>query len=100
MQLNDTIRLVEDEIAGLPGRLVAVYDAWRAGRDIRALYSRPTFYRYRNALLKYGVDIGRVRPRAVVTENEYVAGEPLRAMLSGPGVEPPEWAKGTELLAG
>lgn len=100
VQLNDTVRLADDELRGLPGRLVAVYEAWRAGRDVRALYSRPTFYRYRRELLEHGIDIARVRPRVVQADTEYVGGEPLRGLLSGPGCDSPEWAKGTELLAG
>lgn len=100
LELNDTVRLAEEQVSGLPGKLVAVYDAWRAGRDLRQLYCRRTFYRYRKQLLEFGVDIARVRPRVVQADAEYVAGEPLRTLLAGPGVEPPEWAKGTELLAG
>lgn len=100
LELSDTVRLGDEQISGLPGKLVAVYDAWRAGRDLRQLYCRRTFYRYRKQLLEFGIDIARVRPRVVQVEAEYVGGEPLRALLTEPGVEPPEWAKGTELLAG
>lgn len=99
LELHDTLRLADDVVEGLPGRLVAVYEAWRAGRDLRALYSRPTFYRYRNQLLPHGVDIAKVQPRLVVTENEYPLGVSLRQLLTGPGADIPQWARGTELLA-
>jgi len=99
VELNDTAVLADDLVEGLPGKLVAVYEAWKAGRDIQKLYSRPTFYRYRAALLPYGIDIARVQPRAVVTENQYPLGVPLRQILSAPFEGPPDWAIGTDLLA-
>jgi II/X family phage/plasmid replication protein len=99
LELHDTLRLADDVVEGLPGRLVAVYEAWRAGRDLRVLYARRTFYRYRNQLLAHGVDIAKVQPRLVVTENEYPLGVSLRELLTGPGVDVPDWARGTELLA-
>jgi II/X family phage/plasmid replication protein len=99
LELNDTAVLADDLVEGLPGKLVAVYEAWKAGRDIQKLYSRPTFYRYRAALLPYGIDIARVQPRVVVTENQYPLGVPLRQVLSAPFEGPPAWAIGTDLLA-
>lgn len=99
LELNDTLRLADDLVAGLPARLVPIYDAWRAGRDLRALYSKAHFYRLRKQLLGYGIDIAHVQPRVVVAENEYPLGVPLRQLLSGPGVSVPPWAVGTELLA-
>jgi II/X family phage/plasmid replication protein len=100
LEVSDTMRLPDDVIAGLPPKLVPVYDAWRNGRDLRAIYSKPTFYRYRRQLLDLaGIDIAHVQPRAVVAEAQYVAGFPLRDLLNSPGVPPPDWAKGTALLA-
>lgn len=99
LELNDTLVLADDVVEGLPWRLVAVYDAWKAGRDLQKLYSRTTFYRYRKALLVHGIDIARVQPRIVVSENQYPLGVPLRQVLSGPFAPVPEWAEGTALLA-
>lgn len=99
LELNDAQVLADDVVEGLPGKLVAVYDAWKAGRDLRAIYSRPTFYRYRAALLPFGVDIARVQPRIVVPENCYPLGVPLREVLAAPFEEVPAWAVGTDLLA-
>lgn len=99
LELHDMVRLVEQVVQDLPPRLVPVYDAWRAGRDLRALYSRPTFYRYRRQLLDLaGVDIARVQLRPVVTEAEYIGGFPIGPLLRGPGSAIPDWARGTELL--
>jgi II/X family phage/plasmid replication protein len=99
LEVSDTLRLTEDEVTDLPPRLVAVYDAWRAGRDLRALYSRAYFYRLRRQLLDLaGVDILRVQPRLIVTETEYIGGFPIGPLLRGSGSPIPDWARGTELL--
>jgi hypothetical protein len=42
----------------LPPRLQGALSLWREGRDLRGIYSRPTFYRYRAEILKLaGIDI-------------------------------------------
>jgi II/X family phage/plasmid replication protein len=100
LEVSDTMRLDEDSVLNLPPKLVAIYDAWRAGRDLQALYSRPTFYRYRRQLLDAaGIDIAHVQPREIITETQYIGGEPMGALLRGPRVGVPEWARGTALLA-
>ena len=99
LEVSDTMRLPDDVVEGLPPKLVPVYDAWRAGRDLRLVYSKPTFYRYRKQLLAYGIDISQVQLRAVETEGRYLAGFPIRDFLTRPGVGVPDWANGTDLLA-
>ena len=48
----------------LPARLKAAYGAWVAGMDLQTIYSRPTFYRHRSALLEaLDVDIAIPRPK-------------------------------------
>ncbi len=46
-----------DELASLDKRTLSVYRMWEAGDDVSSQMSRATFYRYRAALLPYGVDI-------------------------------------------
>ncbi len=99
VELNDTVVLADDIVEGLSAKLVPVYDAWKAGRDLQKLYSRPTFYRHRKALLSFGIDIARVQPRVTVPANQYPLGKPLREILSMPFVAVPDWAYGTNLLA-
>jgi len=41
----------------LPRRLKGIYAEWMMGKDPRALYPRPSAYRYRRELLEHGVDI-------------------------------------------
>lgn len=98
LEMNDTMKLTDEYVGELPGRLALVYEAWRNGRDLRGMYSKAQFYRYRSELLKHGIDIAHVRPREVVTENQYLMGAPLKSFISGPGVAVPDWARGTGML--
>lgn len=100
LEVSDTMRLTDDVAHNLPHRLMTVYDSWRAGRDLKAELPQRTFYRYRRELQNLtGIDISRVQPRLLVSENEYLGGEPIGPILRGAGVAIPEWAIGTELLA-
>ena len=57
-RLEPAIREVRfDDIQHLKPRLRQVYHAWRAGENLAALYSKSHFYRLRNELLPYGIDI-------------------------------------------
>jgi II/X family phage/plasmid replication protein len=101
IELNDALRLAEEVVDQLPPKLVPIYDAWRAGRDLKHLYAKNTFYRYRRQLLAYQIDIAEVRPREVVSQTQYLmGGRSLKSFLVGPGVSVPDWAKGTDLLVG
>lgn len=46
----------------LPPRLQMAYAAWREGMDLQTMHSRPTFYRYRSAILK-ALDVDIAIPR-------------------------------------
>jgi II/X family phage/plasmid replication protein len=101
VEMSDTMKLSDEYTGDLPGKLALVYEAWRAGRDLRSMYSKAQFYNLRSKLLPYGIDIAHVRPREVVTENEYLMGAPLKSFLvPGGGVGVPDWAKGTPMYAG
>jgi len=91
LEISEAAMLKSQVLEGLPGRLVAAYQCWLEGHDLRTMYTRPTFYRYRRELLKLGVDIALVRPR----ERSNVI--PLRVVLHGHPVSVPDWAKGTPL---
>lgn len=85
-------------VESLPPRLRAPYLAWKAGHDVRALYSRTRFYVYRRELLNRGIDIAVRQPGAVVTAAAVqLAAVPLRDLIMGPEAPVPEWAKGTSL---
>jgi len=56
--------VLDDElIEGLKPSLQAVYRLWKTGVDIRSMYPKTTFYRYRSQLMKdAGVDIALLQP--------------------------------------
>jgi II/X family phage/plasmid replication protein len=105
LEMSDTMKLSDEYTGELPGKLALVYEAWRAGRKLYdpddskgSLFSKSAFYRYRSQLLPFGIDIAHVRPREVVTENQYIMGAPLKSFLQpGGGAPVPDWAKGTDL---
>lgn len=97
VEMEDRMQVSDDVLAQLPARLIPVYDSWHAGRNVRTLYSRPTFYRCRRALLDYGVDIGASRLRLVHAASAHPMGIPVKDVLCGKEVGPPAWA-GTPAL--
>ena len=46
-----------EELASLDKKTLGAYRMWQAGDDLTAKCSRSSFYRFRSALLPYGVDI-------------------------------------------
>jgi II/X family phage/plasmid replication protein len=99
LEVSDTMRLPDNVVEGLPPKLIPIYHAWRNGCDLRTLYSKAQFYRYRKQLMAYGIDISQVQLHAVETEVRYLAGFPIRDLLQRPGAGVPDWAEGTALLA-
>jgi len=63
----------------LPQRLRVTASAFLAGQDVRALMSRATFFRYRRALLDYGIDIADERPEQLNVAVRTVTLEPVTA---------------------
>lgn len=81
---------------GLSPRLVAVYHLWKEGHDLRAMYPKATFYKYRKALQEAaGIDIAVKqgnRPEPVTNVIEF------RRVLRPERCEQiPAWAIGTAL---
>lgn len=93
VEMGELTELPSDVLAELPGRLVSVYRAWQHGDDLRALYCRPTFYKYRRELLAHGIDIA-ARCRDAAEPNNVL---PFRRVLEGRWVGVPDWALGTSL---
>lgn len=94
LQISEASMLDSTVIDGLPGRLQAAYQLWRDGHDLRSMFSRPTFYRYRTELLKHGVDISVKQERTGPDLSNVV---PLRTVLHAYPVGVPDWADGTPL---
>lgn len=81
-----------EELEKIPARLRLVYDAWKAGKDLRRTLSRATFYRYRRQLLEHGIDI------AALQEPKQASNVvPLKVVIHAHPVGVPSWAVGTPL---
>lgn len=91
MTMTTTAHLSAEVLESLRPALRTAVVAWEAGADLRAMLSRPTFYRYRAELLKHGIDIAVLKPREVSNV------VPLHRVLEAVPVGVPEWAIGTPL---
>lgn len=81
-----------ETLEGLPGRLQGVYQLWKDGHDLRRMYPKNTFYRYRRELLAVGVDILVQQERKGPDMSNVV---PINAVIHCYPATIPEWAKGT-----
>lgn len=88
--MADQLELEVDLIHTLKGAVRNTYSSWLLGLDCRSIMSRTTFYRHRQELLKYGIDITIAKEQSnVIPMIRTIVLEPL-------GI--PDWATGTELL--
>lgn len=83
--------LESDVLDGMRPALRGAYENWRAGCDLRTIYPRATFYKFRSELLVHGVDVATVQSRDA---SNIV---PLVRILEAVPVGVPEWAQGTPL---
>lgn len=95
LNMSETHTLTSVDLDGLPGRMISVYHLWKDGHDLKKMYPKVTFYRYRNELLKHGIDIAvkqgnRPEPAPNVIDFRRV----LRPELCE---QVPAWAIGTPL---
>ena len=80
---------LDDLVLTLPTELRSTYLSWKSGYDVKALLSKPTFYRHRKKLITHGLDISipsGARPNNVV---------PLMRVIEAIPAEIPAWAYGT-----
>lgn len=59
-----SVELRHDDMNDLNGRQKLIYSAWRNGENIKGLYSKAQFYRYRDFFLGFGIDIATPAPAA------------------------------------
>jgi II/X family phage/plasmid replication protein len=90
LETAESFMLDGDVLEQLPGRLRLVHQAWLDGHDLRKTLAARTFYRYRNELLKHGVDIAIKQPRDKASNVI-----PLRVVLQAKPATVPEWLVGT-----
>lgn len=92
LNMSEQFSISSTDLDGLPARLIAVYKLWKEGEDLRALYPRATFYRYRRDFLALGIDIAIRQP----SKPDNVI--PLVRVLKPQAVsQVPDWAIGTDL---
>ena len=65
--MADITAITSEKTDGLSPAYKAVYELWKCGHDIRSMYSRPSFYRYRKALMDaLGIDIATVNTSSLI----------------------------------
>jgi II/X family phage/plasmid replication protein len=80
----------------LPPRLAGAYQLWVDGKDLRQIYPRPTFYRYRKELLNLlKVDIS-IKQQSEKQDMSNVV--PLVRIIEAKPASIPAWAYGTDLF--
>jgi hypothetical protein len=79
----------------LPARLRACALAWSEGHDLRTLYPRATWFRYRKEIMALiSLDISLPPPRERSERSNVI---PLFTILEAKPMDIPEWARGTPL---
>jgi II/X family phage/plasmid replication protein len=91
MTMTTTTTLPASVLESLRPTLRAAFAAWEAGHDLRSMFPRPTFYKFRKELLAHGIDI------ATVQQQEGSNVVPMIRFLEAVPAGIPEWAIGTPL---
>lgn len=91
MTMTTTTTLPASVLESFRPTLRAAFAAWEAGHDLRAMFPRPTFYKFRKELLVHGIDI------ATVQQQETSNVVPMIRMLEAVPASVPDWAHGTPL---
>jgi II/X family phage/plasmid replication protein len=92
LSISEATMLDANTLEDIPLRLRLVYQSWKDGHDLRSMFPRATFYRYRTAMLKCGIDIAVKQERQEAKNSNVV---PLRVVLVGQPAVIPEWAMNT-----
>lgn len=91
MTMMTTTELSDDVLSSLKPACRMAYLAWNGGADLRANWSKSSFYRTRAALLEHGVDIA-------VVQDKDVSRRAIAQILTARPAPVPDWAEGTALL--
>lgn len=93
LEMSDVYMLKDDILDSLPPRLRLTYQAWLNGDDLKQILTKPTFYRVRKEMEKYGIDISTKSPKE---KNNVI---PLIRVLEAKPVGIPDWAYERNLVA-
>lgn len=91
MTMTTTTTLPADVLESITPAQRTAYLSWLAGHDLRAVMSRPSFYRLRAKLLPHGIDI------ATVQQQDASNVVPMIRVLEAVPAGVPDWAVGTPL---
>ena len=86
IEMTPQATIPSDELVALPRAIRSTYLMWKNACDVRTTMSKPTFYRHRNELLGFGIDI------ALPYEGEQCNVIPLFREVTGTPVANPHWA--------
>jgi II/X family phage/plasmid replication protein len=88
MQIGEAVMCDDTDLENLPKEYTRALSLWKDGHDVRRMYSKSSFYRYRSKILQAtGVDISTQRPKSNVI--------PLRRVLEAKPAVLPDWAQNT-----
>jgi len=92
---ENMITVTNEKLHELPPRLAGAYQLWLDGKDLRQIYPRPTFYRYRKELLTLlKIDISIKQASSKPDLSNVV---PLVKIIEAKPASIPDWAYGTDL---
>ena len=95
LQLSENMSLDQSKLNSLPTGLKPVYALWEQGQDLRQIYSKAQFYKRRNQLIQYGIDISIVKP----SDQEQSNVVPMIRYLEAVPMGIPDWAYQKGLVA-
>ncbi len=96
LTMTDNYTIPPEALSELKPRFVAVYELWKKGYDLRAMYSKNTFYAYRRQLLKsLNIDIAIKQPKEKDLPENVIPF--IRVLEPKPCDQVPLWAIGTDL---
>lgn len=84
----------QDKLFDIPHHARMTYELWSCGKDVRQFVKKTKFYKDRNALLPFGIDIAIAKP----AEETHVNVVPLKRVLELKPAGVPSWAQGTNLM--
>lgn len=93
LELSDNTMLDTTVLDALPSRLRLLYQSWLNGDDLKQVFSKSAFYRWRKHMLEYGIDI------AIIQDNPNQNIVPLVRYLEAQPVDIPDWAYSKRLVA-
>ncbi|GEM_PF-323974 len=94
LNMTHNVQMTSEKMMNLPRSLQSSYMLWSQGTALKDILPKPTFYRHRKGLLKYGIDINFMCEDAQPRENKIYLAE----VITAKPVEAPSWANVHKLI--